>query len=460
MKKGVIAGIVLAVVAGFFISKNIIQNSIDEGLQNLNQYGLNCKVTKNEGFFNQKREFNLEIKDGNKLKEKYIHEMGKIVSEYKVIADILSKKLDKSFGKSLEKLQFKGSITNSNLNPFADVKANIYLSDIKDMVKKPPILQQMLDKKTLNFDLSYNNKGKLKNLKLKNIDDKFTDKKESVDTKVIGFNIKNKPSENKIVLNMSLKTLSLDFFKQGTKEGGIGFDGLTYNIDYKNMYDSSAEASFSKMTFKDEKSGEGISIGKSKTASTIKNKNDKCSLNTDFTTEDIEIKARGQSLKIEDIEFDMQIKDFDAPTYKKILASNVKTTAMALNKAPISKIRQAQEEQLEHMKTLVQKGFKIKFDFGVKGVQFLATNIENAKLKIDSKILPNSNNLQGLDVLNIFDIKANLSLTNEDFDTISKLAPPQFFKMAQAYAKKEGNKTIFELILKDGKPTINGKPLM
>ncbi len=461
MNKKVIAGIFLAVVAGFFISKSMIQNAIDEGIKNLNQHGLKCTVTKNEGFFTQTREFSLDVVDGAKLRASMLKSISRLADEYKPLAKLLSNKSGEYFDKSVEKLQFKGSLTNSNLNPFGDMDVNLYLSNIKDIGKKPPVLKQILDKKTINFDMIFNTSGELKNMRLKDINDKFEDNQDALNAKIKDFSIDVKPTNGKIVSSLSLKTINFEFFRRDLKREVLGVEKLIYDLDYKNMYDSKAYVSFDKISFKDEsKRGDGFSIGKSETSSKIENNNDKFSASADFRAKDLTFQDMHQSMKIKDMFFDAKFKDLDLPTYKKVTALSVKSTIMGFNQAPYSELMKVQNEYIEHIKVLIQKGFKANIDFELKDISFLTHAIKDIELKIDTKVLPNQNNFIGLDALSVLDAKVDLGMKNEDFDTISKLAPKNFVQMAQMYAKKKGNKTVFELILKNGKLTLNSKPLM
>ncbi len=465
MKKGLIAIVILAVV-GFFAIKTIGGGAVDKGIENLKAQGTNCKITKDEGFLTQTRDVECKIEDAKKFKQNILNQLSNKSQDLKPLYNAISKALDNNeFYDVLQGLHFKGTINSSNMNPFGDVKTNIYLSDIDASVadKNNEVLKRVLDKKLVNFDMVFSNKGVLKNLKLKDIDETFTEGKETIDSKIVGLKINNSSNSDKVIMDASLEKMLFKLTKEN-KNIHLGLDGMDYDIEYLNPYNNKGNMTLGKLKV-GESAKTSFEIGKSIVKVDTSSSSEKLKTKIKYEMKDIgiDIKEIRQNVKIGDMELDVKIEDLDLATYKELNDLSMKIYMKATDmkdRKDVEEILALQQKSFDIYKQFLNKGLKTDVKLDIEDVKFQNNNLENIELDIDLDIKPNNANISALSALGIIDLKADLEMEKKDFETIGKFVPRNFYQMAQTFVNFEKGKAVFKLVVKDGKPTINTKPLM
>lgn len=460
MKKAMI--LIILLIVGFFTSKTISDNAIKKGINNLENYGIECKITKDSGLFTQTREFDLKIVDGKKFITNSLDAYGDTFKQFKSMIASLNKKINnEKVSKTFENFLFKGFIANSNINPFADVDVNLYLAEVKNQDDFLP--KQLIDKKLINFDMIVSKSGNLKSLTMKDIDERFSDNGEGLDTKIIGFHIKNRSSSDLIMGDMDIKNIGLTTMKNSKNTFSANLDDLNYNIEYKDQFNNKGTFSFENLSIGDGKK-EHIDFGKSFIYGDIVSKGDKLDLSVKTGITNIQADLGSTQGGLKKSNLDIKISDLDLNVYKKINELNMEMVTKSMDaKTPeeLDEVSRLDEKSFELLKELASKGLKANIKFDIQDFNASIVDLKHIDLVANFTLKPTDKaTLSTPASIKSIDLTADLTMTKEDYEVIKKGAPQNFAKIAGQFVNIKGDKAILNLIVKDGNVSVNGKQIM
>lgn len=500
--------LIVIVVLGFFASNYIIQSNIQKTISKLDDIGVEVKITDKEGFLTQKRYFDLKIHNGKKFRNFLFDSYSNIVKEHKKLFDSLSKKIDDLKSDNIiEKPYFKGTIKNSIINPFKDIDINIFLDrfsdDIMSEIKDDSFLQNILKKKLINFDLIVEKNGHLKNLKLKDIDEKTKIGHESLHTKIVSFNINDRSKDKLYQGDLGVKNIK--FLVSENNQENIVFDAnnLKNDIKFTNLYNYSNKTNIDDFLISIT-TLINIKAKKNYINTEVSSDDQKLNSNINFDLDNIVFSQKGvDNLSIDGLKSNFKISGLDLKTYRELDALNIEDMINLLDSTYTS-LEQIQANQIrttELVKKLLEFGFAVNLDIKIKDLKTLNESLKNldftinadsdksnlkqvnafkltgnSKLKIDSIDILN-NNLKNLNLvadfsiepitltdnaesfLNATNLNATATLLKDDFNKLINSLPPEVSSQAQELVVLKGDKAVFEFKIQNGQVNVNGKQI-
>ncbi len=440
--------------------KKSVNENIEERITFFEQRGVNVKIVSEEGYFSSKRNFELTIKDANK----FANYIGGISSSLNHIASFMKD------GKSnLEGLVFKGDIENSNINYFADIKANIYLDTVGDEDKKDKNgpYSVIVDKKLLNFDLLFTNKGIFKKAKLKDIDEEFVFEKGKGNLKISGQKLINYSTDKRIEVETILDRF---MFSMVEKYGKFktSFEDLEYSLDVKNQLIGKGNFSLKDFQFSDDSFV--FKFDSIYTSSEGKLKDAKYSLENELKLSKLTGKNSdiNEKLNIENLKIKFDFSRIDYVSLEKLKESYAKSEEIFLNdklsKAEfLNKYDKQLAEVFKNLEILLNKGLSLKVDASLDKFSFGGSEIEFLDIDLDAKLKENNLNTltrNPFGFLNFLDVDGEIVIDEKGFETISAFSGGLLAMMLNDYIKKDAKKLIFDIKFKDGNLSINNKKLL
>jgi hypothetical protein len=287
-----IAGIVGSSIP--YITKNSIDNSIQQKQNELQKDGIKLNIIKNIGYISSKREVTVKIQDTIKFID-YISKNLEI--DAKTINELTNN------GSYLENLSIKGTIENTNIFP---KNINILLAldelpnDLKQLMRKELIVNKLI--KALSLKLKINTNGGLTFISLNDI----VINDEDISAKILQPQIIiNKNNYLTSIQNMTFK------LNERKESALIYLDDIKDNLNYKNSFNLDEITTINKIKFnyKNSKQYKNTSISYESKNNEIKvnsnSKNDELNTaisykigNSSFNTNDIDTKIDNLVLSI------------------------------------------------------------------------------------------------------------------------------------------------------------------
>ncbi len=466
MKKAIVFVIVLVAIA---LAPILVKSYVDKNIQNkisvLDQRGVDLKILSEKGYFSSLRDFELRIKDV----EKFAVYIGSISTNLNFFSSLMTS--SEEVKKFLEEMVFKGNIENSNINYFANIKVNTYLDKVSDEFirelrkDKTNPLYVALDKKLLNFDMEFSNKGIFKNSKLKDIDEKFNSQKgDTLDLKVFGQKLENNSDDKKIKIKTNLDEFLVDF--ENKKESfKFSFEDLDYDysgesnliadvsMDFKNILMDTGEVKFNIADIYSSSKGD-LKKDKYDLTSTLKLSN--------FKGED---KISNIDSRMDSFKLDFDILGLDYTSVKEFMnyynQSQAKALSIKDDAALFTEYMKQTQEMMRFLLVIVNKGFDIKINTNLDDLSYAKDSIKSLKIDLDANIKENKfdiNKTHPLALLDSLAVKANVKIDEKGFETLSKFVPP-LAMMLSSYAKKESDDIIFNIEFKNGNLSVNNQNL-
>lgn len=471
MKKGLFLVLLLIVVALVPMGvKKYVNENIQERVSVFKQRGIDVKMSNEKGYFSSIRDFELTITD----EKKFAAYLSSLSSDMKFISSFI---FGTAGGKDLFKgLVFKGNIENSNINYFSDIKANIYLaklpSKIMERISKDKTnpLYKALEKKLINFDMLFSNKGVFKQSNLRNIDETFTPKDDrgSLIVKVLGQEVKNNSDDKKIKIKDTLDKFFFDLFTGHNKIAG-GFENLEHTYDGQDKFLADASLSIKNILFKDDEKVI-FKINSIYNTSSGKVEDDNYTVNGKFKLSDLLFQGKRayEVLILKDLKIDLDILDIHYPslkTFMNVYQENemilMKYMNYEISRVEYSrKAAEYQKQVVEKVFSLINKGLKIKVDASLDDFFFQTTKIKSLDIDLDAKLKENNINLSmktPMELLAFVEVDGKIVVDEKGFETISNTSGGMLGMFLANYIKKDGKNLIFDIKFKDGKLNINNK---
>ncbi len=430
MKKNKI--IIALLLTTTFLSANTDEN-IQKCLQNLDKNFFACKSKNIEN--SSKKELDCKIKDAKGFIRNFTHFFDEISQEANINSD---------FYKYLHALHFKGTIENQNNT----TKANLYVNKIENNISKEDTFsfEKLVDKKLIDFDINFDEKNIVKNIVFKDVNEKFTDKNESANVKILGLNITNNSKKDELIAILSLDKIYLETYLNKSKQSIMDLDKVIYNVNYKSAYNYDDELKYDDFAI-DVTDEIFLHVKKTDMKSFTISKKDK--INLSYTVDsgvDLKDYDRNMQFKIQNLHVTFDLQEVNLQAYKK------------LNTLMYSKNDDNLSEKLlddQYIK-VINQGFKLNTNVSMNNVQFLDKNFGQINLQLSLKFAPNNIN-SFADAVSIMDINAKFSMDKKSFEALKEISPADFIEDANKYALVKGSMVEADITLKDGNLTVNGK---
>ena len=455
----VIAGLVAAGIAStpLVISKTI-DSKIEENRVVLEKNGFKQEILSKQGYFESKRTFSLEVIDAQKARDFLLDKLVEKNAQYKVFAQSLKGGTKEDINSAFNGLAFKGEMTNSNLLP-SDSKVSLALDKLSTSINKElndnkeigNVVLPLLTKGVLAIDMTLSSDQKLKDLKFKDI-------KEQI--KIDGATLDIDTANQILSLNESGGVVN-GVLGVGKQNFGVNadmfifksqLDNFKYNFAYKDDLNNKGDVEIGKYAFEmaDEYSNIKFSVGAIKANSSVEDVRKDLQLKGDYEINDIVFMNETDDIKINKLFFKLFLRGLNSDTMKK-LQNNYNMMVLGTGTPSDQAI-------IEDFVALINQGFKLDFDVAFKGLSS-ELNLKDVAIESKFEIAKNTYNdkQSPLAIVNLLNITSKVKMHKDDQKMLEALSIASAEDIANG--KVEGDYVIYELVMKNGAMSINGKAM-
>lgn len=455
----VIAGLVAAGVASApLVISNSIDSKIEENRVVLEKNGFKQDILSKSGYFESKRTFSLEVIDAQKARDFLLDKLVEKNAQYKVFAQSLKSGTKEDINNAFNGLSFKGEMSNSNLLP-SDSKVSLVLDKLPTSINKEltdnkevgNAILPLLTKGVLAIDMTIGSNEKLKDLKFKDI-------KEQI--KVDGATLDIDTTNQILTLNESGGVVN-GVLGVGKQNFGVSadmfifksqLDNFKYNFAYKDDLNNKGDVEIGKYAFEmaDEYSNVKLSFGAIKANSSVEDVRKDLQLKGDYTLNDIAFMNETDDIKINKLFFKLFLRGINSDTMKKLQND--------YNMMVLGTGTPSDQAIIADFVALINQGFKLDFDVAFKGLSG-ELNLKDVVIETKFEIVKNTydDTQSPLAIVNLLDITSKIKIHKDDLKALEalSLASAEDF----AHGKVEGDFVIYEIMMKNGAMSINGKAM-
>lgn len=456
--------VVVGVVSIPLVVKQKVDDSIKSEKQILLTKGLELTLTKEEGYLESMREFDLKVVNAKQFRDFLFDELVKMNSASKNVTEVFKKLSEREIRPAIDGTLFKGFIKNSNLLP-GDLNIEFYLARLSDVAmnevakdkKLAGFMTPLLNKKTITFLVILDSDQNVKEISMRDIDHTIDDKRQ-----VINFKLKdNKLNINSAERLSGVYTLGEQAFKTSKKGTNKSFlvqtEGVNYKFDYLNQYDNEARFSLDNLLIEDKQYNRDSSftMGHMSIESMIKPVDDTMlEANVGYSLSAINLNDQNK-FKLDAMDFKLNFKGIDkkgvitfAEGYNKILLASQISGQMSNNET---------QNIAVGLKKIINSGFNMNVESSLEGLSFEEISLGNIDLSIEGQLKENTYNMSASAAMNALKINGVLTMDEGDLKNLSKLNLK--INDLALLAKKDGDKVVFNFEVKEGHIVLNGTKL-
>lgn len=450
------------VVAALAATPLVISNSIDKEIEknriSLEKYGLKQEIVNKSGYLTSQRDFTLEVVDATKTRDYLLDMLVAKNAQYKVFAQSMKEIDAKSVNESFNGLKFRGTMHNSNLLP-QESTMSLILDRLphalhEELVKEEEaskMLLPLLSRGVLAFDLTFDTRQNLRSLKVRDIKEKM-----KIDNATLDIDTANQAlalSEEGGVVK-GLVTIGTQKFGVVAEEGKMlsQLENLKYSFNYKDDFNNQGSLELGKYVFDFEEpySKVYLSLGAIKANSTAKEVAQEVNLKADYTFNDIAFKSDTDTANLKNMLLTLALRGIQTSKIKK-LQNDYNTLLLGTN-APSDEVLIGDFVALINDGVVVDLGVSFKELTGMLALKNVSidTHLEIAKNNYTDKQSP-------LAIVELLDVTSKVKIHKDDRTVLESLgvSVPEDF----ALGKEEGEFFVYDILVKKGVVTVNGKPL-
>ncbi|MDD3342214.1 MAG: hypothetical protein PHR87_01400 [Sulfurospirillaceae bacterium] len=460
MKYLVASGIIVAAVAAtpLFIASGIDQK-VEETKVKLESHGLKQEIISKVGYLNTTRTFTLEVVDAQKVRDFLLEALVEKNPQYKLFAQNMKRQTRDEINEAFNGIKFKGEMTNSNLLA-SDTTVSLALSSLstslqnelaQEKVAADAILP-LLNRGVFAADMVFGSDEKLKSFKLKDIKEELKLEaatlsldmgNQMLDLSESGGVITGKASIGKQAINLHSK--SVNFSTQ--------LDNFNYGFTYKDDLNNKGDLSIDKYAFVLEEpySTTKLSFGPIKALSSVEDVAKSLHVKADYRLNMIAFADSVQdSLNIEKLGIKLVLEGINSDTMKKIQQD--------YNTLLISGATSVNDKVIiDDFVALINNGITITLNVAMQNITGIMT-LKDIGVDVTLTIPKNSysDKQSPLELVGLLDITSRIKVHKEDKQTLETLSgsTPEM-----NYGRAEGDFFIYDIVMKKGEVTINGKAI-
>ncbi len=444
-----------------FLYKQIVIKNIITRIDSLSNNGFTVtKLKDNNGYLSTKQSYKIVISNPNAIYNKYV----------KNLPNNINKNIFKKILTSLNNSEFDIDIDMLNLPIQHKNAINIYLISLPSKIKTTQnnwtkFISNFLKNKKLGENINLGSFGSVTSLKLKNIDQNFSDNNISTNLKIHGlaFDIKRSDfaHDNYAFTNIN-KLFNFQFTQNNLETFDLKYKNLKCNIDRKDFFTNSIACSMTNLTFYDKSyDSKKLILNNILSKSNTMLKNNKFKYQYQYKISNIILnnisKYSGtQNFNIKNFIYKGNIEGIDKDYIKELSNMSYQTPQYQLI-----------NQYANIGKNILNKGFSFNInDLEVSSIRFdnknTKINLGQIKATMNLTILPNNINIfqryQALKILSYIKMNSKIELSKKDFLFLVGLSK-QNQKIKQ-FVKYDGNKAIFNISFKNKKLFINNKQVL
>jgi len=449
------------VVAALAATPVIVSQKVDSIIATnsalLENNGLKQDIVSKSGYLTGKRAFNLEVVDAKKARDFLLAQLVEKNAQYKLFAQSLKEESDAGINSALDGLKFKGEMTNSNFLP-SDVKVSLSLDQLPKSLQDElvndkeasDIILPLLARGVIAVDMTFSSDQKLKELKLKDIKEEIKSEGATlnIDTQKQMISLNQRGDVVQGVLGVAQQNLGVNgemfMLKSELKD-------FIYNFSYKDDLNNKGDISIGKYTLEmnDENTNVKFDLGSLNANSSVEDVKKDLQIKANYTLDNVALLDSTEDVKLDKLFFKLFLRGLNADTIKKVQADY---NALLLGTTPVE-----DKVLIDDFVALINHGVKVDLGITFKGLTSEMVNLKDVSVDTSLEIAQNSysDKESPLAILGLLDVTSKVKVHKDDRETLEAmgLTSPDDF----ALGKAEGDFFIYEIAMKKGVISVNGK---
>ncbi|WP_263831999.1 YdgA family protein [Sulfurospirillum oryzae] len=456
----VISAVVVAAIAATpLVISQKVDSAIEANKVLLAQNGLKQDILSKSGYFTSQRTFSLEVADAKKARDFLLAKLIDKNAQYKLFVQSLKDETDGSINAGFDGLKFKGEMTHSNLLP-SDVKISLSLDQLpkslqdelaNDKAASDAILP-LLARGVLAVDMTFGSDEKLKDVRFKDIKEQIKTEGSTlnIDTEKQLLTLNENGGVVQGVLGVGKQNFGVDsemfVFKSELKD-------FVYNFSYKDDLNNKGDIKIGKYTLEvnDEYSNTKFDLGSLKANSSVEDVKKDLQIKADYTLDNIVVNNSSADVTLEKLFAKLFLRGINSDTMKKVQADY--NTLLLGATTPDDKVL------IDDFVALVNHGVKLDLGIALKGLNSDMMNLKDVSVDTTLEIVQNqyTDKESPLALLGLLDITSKVKVHKDDRATLEAMG----LTSAEDFAlgKPEGDFFIYEIAMKKGAISVNGKTI-
>ncbi|WP_333803335.1 hypothetical protein [Sulfurospirillum sp.] len=449
------------VVAALAVTPLIVSQKVDSVIATnsalLEKNGLKQDILSKSGYLTGKRAFSLEVVDAKKARDFLLAQLVEKNAQYKLFAQSLKEESDAGINSVLDGLKFKGEMTNSNFLP-SDVDVSLSLDQLPKSLQEElandkeasDIILPLLARGVIAVDMTFSSDQKLKELKLKDIKEEIKSEGATlnVDTQKQMISLNQRGDVVQGVLGVAQQNLGVSgemfMLKSELKD-------FIYNFSYKDDLNNKGDISIGKyvLEINDEYTNVKFDLGSLKANSSVEDVKKDLQIKADYTLDNIALLNSTEDVKLEKLFFKLFLRGINADTIKKVQADY---NTLLLGATPVE-----DKVLIDDFVALINHGVKVDLGITFKGLTTEIVNLKDVSVDTTLEIAQNSysDKESPLALLGLLDVTSKVKVHKDDRETLEAMGLTSADDFA--LGKSEGDFFIYEIAMKKGIISVNGK---
>ena len=229
-------------------------------------------------------------------------------------------------------------------------------------------------------------------------------------------------------------------------------DNFKYNFAYKDDLNNKGDVEIGKYAFEmaDEYSNVKLSLGAIKANSSVEDIRKDLQLKGDYTLNDIAFMNETDDIKLDKLFFKLFLRGLNSDTMKKLQND--------YNMMVLGTGTPSDQAIIADFVALINQGFKLDFDVAFKGLSS-ELNLKDVSIETKFEIVKNTydDKQSPLAIINLLNVASKVKIHKDDQKTLEALSLASAEDFANG--KVEGDFVVYELVMKNGAMSINGKAM-
>lgn len=451
-----------AVVIALASAPTVVSSFVDKEIENskvlLEKNGFKQEILSKSGYFSSQRTFTLEVIDAAKVRDFLLEKLVERNAQYKVFAQSLQEAAPEEVNSVFNGLKFRGDMTNSNLLPSESTMSLILdrlphgmHSELTNDKELSSVLLPLFTKGVFALDMSFDTRQKLKSLKVRDMKEKIKvdDVTLDVDTTnhVLSLNEEGGVVKGKIGVQKQNIGVNSDVFALKSN-----LENFMYDFSFKDDFNNQGTLDMGKYAFelKEMDMTTTLSVGGLKASSTLEEVNNQLQMKAEYTFNDVLFSEEMDAIKLKTLLAKLKMGG--------ISSQKIKTLQNHYNALLVGTNVPSDEVLIKDFVGLINDGVTFDLSLGVKelsGIMALKDVSADTKLVIAKNSY--SDKQSPLEIIALIDIASKIKIHKDDQAMLKSLALAT--EEDFALGRVEGDFFVYDVTMKNGVVSLNGKPL-
>lgn len=455
----VIASVVVATLG---ITPLMVSSSVDKAIEEhkmlLEQNGFKQETLGKSGYFSTQRDFSLEVVDAAKARDYLLDGLVSKNAQYKIFAQSMKEIDEREINELFNGLRFKGKMTYSNLLP-QESHVSLSLDKLSDSMhaelsndkELSSVILPLLTRGVFSCDITLDSNQALKAFKINDIKEslKLKDGTLDIDTSntLVALDEEKGAVIGRVGIGKQFIGVSAEEFKLQSE-----LSDFAYRFNFKDDFNNQGSLELEKYHFELVDMGEKVdfTVGNIKVNSMLEEAREQLWLKADYTLQDVAFFNGSEDFKFQNLIANLKLSGISPKKIKK-LQNDYNALTLGVN-GP------SDEELIADFVGLINDG--VKLDFGI-ALKELTGTLDLKDVSIDTTLEIAKNNYTDaqspLAIVELLNIDSKVRIHKNDRKTLESLEVtiPEDF----ALGKADGDFFVYDIAMKKGVITINGKPI-